>query len=139
MAERIPYTRPSVTARESGYVTDAAVNGWGAHCYDYIERFEAAFRDHLGSRFAVATSSCTGAMHLGLARTSRRAQLQRIVAQAGRLGHDRLVLTGDFNEWRGVRALAAAGGDLERIAALAPVGDPAKWLANCPSLGSETL
>ena len=67
MAERIPYTRPSVTARESGYVTDAAVNGWGAHCYDYIERFEAAFRDHLGSRFAVATSSCTGAMHLGLA------------------------------------------------------------------------
>lgn len=65
--DRIPYTRPSVTTRESGYVADAAVNGWGEHCYDYLHRFEAAFRKHLGSRFAVATSSCTGAMHLGLA------------------------------------------------------------------------
>lgn len=67
MPERIPYTRPSVTTRESGYVTDAAINGWGARCYDYIDRFEAAFCEHLGSRFAIATSSCTGAMHLGLA------------------------------------------------------------------------
>lgn len=67
MPERIPYTRPSVTALESGYVTDAAVNGWGAQCYDYIHRFEAAFREHLGCGFAIATSSCTGAMHLGLA------------------------------------------------------------------------
>lgn len=67
MAERIPYTRPSVTERESGYVTDAAIHGWGEHCYDYLHRFEAAFRDHLGCQFALATSSCTGAMHLGLA------------------------------------------------------------------------
>jgi perosamine synthetase len=65
--EHIPYTRPSVTALESGLVTDAAVNGWGERCYDYIHRFEAAFRDYLGCRFAIATSSCTGAMHLGLA------------------------------------------------------------------------
>jgi len=67
MLERIPYTRPSVTALESGYVTDAAINGWGAQCYDYINRFEAAFRGHLGCGFAISTSSCTGAMHLGLA------------------------------------------------------------------------
>lgn len=67
MPERIPYTRPSVTVHESGYVTDAAINGWGEHCYDYLHRFEAAFRDHLDCGFAIATSSCTGAMHLGLA------------------------------------------------------------------------
>ncbi|WP_134679293.1 endonuclease/exonuclease/phosphatase family protein [Paracoccus ravus] len=49
------------------------------------------------------------ALHLGLVRSSRRAQLRRIVAQAGRFGHDRLILTGDFNEWhdnRGLEALA---------------------------------
>ncbi|MFD2439688.1 endonuclease/exonuclease/phosphatase family protein [Paracoccus kondratievae] len=39
------------------------------------------------------------AVHLGLIRSSRRAQLSRIIAQARRIGHDRMVLTGDFNEW----------------------------------------
>lgn len=45
------------------------------------------------------------AVHLGLIRSSRRAQLARIIAQLGRIGHDRLVLTGDFNEWHDVRGL----------------------------------
>jgi perosamine synthetase len=64
---RIHYTKPSITEREVGYATDAARNGWGAHCYDYIKRFEQLFRDHLGVEFAIATSSCTGALHMGLA------------------------------------------------------------------------
>jgi perosamine synthetase len=65
--ERILYCKPSITDREVAYASDAARNGWGPNCYDYIHRFEAAFRDHLGTRFAAATSSCTGALHLGLA------------------------------------------------------------------------
>lgn len=64
---RILYTKPSITEREVEYATDAAANGWGAHCYDYINRFEAAFRTHLGVKHAIATSSCTGALHMGLA------------------------------------------------------------------------
>jgi perosamine synthetase len=64
---RILYTKPSITELEVRYATDAAANGWGDHCYDYINRFEAAFKDHLGSAFAIATSSCTGALHLGMA------------------------------------------------------------------------
>lgn len=67
MKPRIAYTRPSITELEVGYATDAARNGWGEHCYDYIHRFEAAFRAPLGVRHAIATSSCTGALHLGLA------------------------------------------------------------------------
>ena len=54
---RILYTKPSITEREVSYATDAAANGWGAHCYDYIDRFEAAFREHLGVSYAIATSS----------------------------------------------------------------------------------
>ncbi len=65
--ERIPYTLPSITELETRYVADAAANGWGERCYDYIERFEAAFCSHLGTRYAIATSSCTGALHMGLA------------------------------------------------------------------------
>jgi perosamine synthetase len=64
---RIPYTRPSVTELEVGYATDATRNGWGEHCYDYLNRFEAKFRDYLGVRHAIATSSCTGALQMGLA------------------------------------------------------------------------
>lgn len=44
-----------------------AANGWGEHCYEYITRFEEAFRQHLGVKHSIATSSCTGALHMGLA------------------------------------------------------------------------
>jgi perosamine synthetase len=64
---KIPYTRPSITDLELGYVLDAAAHGWGENCYDYIERFERAFADHVGVSCAVSTSSATGALHLGLA------------------------------------------------------------------------
>jgi perosamine synthetase len=64
---RIPYTKPSITELEVHYATDAAANGWGAQCYAYLERFENAFRAHLGVKHAIATSSCTGAMHMALA------------------------------------------------------------------------
>jgi perosamine synthetase len=67
LMSRIYYTKPSITELEIRYATDAAANGWGEHCYDYIRRFEALFREHLGVKYAIATSSCTGAMHMGLA------------------------------------------------------------------------
>ena len=64
---RIPYTKPSITELEVVYATDAARNGWGDRCYEYIGRFEDAFRKHLGVKHAIATSSCTGALHMGMA------------------------------------------------------------------------
>ena len=67
MKSRIFYTKPSITDLEIGYATDAAANGWGESCYEYIHRFESAFKAHLGVKYAIATSSCTGALHLGLA------------------------------------------------------------------------
>jgi perosamine synthetase len=67
MKTRIYYTKPSITALEVRYATEAAADGWGEHCYDYIDRFETAFKVHLGVKYAIATSSCTGALHMGLA------------------------------------------------------------------------
>lgn len=64
---RIYYTKPSITEREIRYATDAATNGWGERCYDYIYRFEELFKQHLGVKHALATSSATGALHMGLA------------------------------------------------------------------------
>jgi perosamine synthetase len=65
--KRVHYTRPSIGDLEVAYATDAARNGWGEHCYDYIERLERDVAGHLDVRHAVATSSCTGALHMGLA------------------------------------------------------------------------
>jgi perosamine synthetase len=67
MKPRIYYTKPSITELEVAYATEAARNGWGERCYEYIGRFEAAFKAHLGVKYAIATSSCTGALHMGLA------------------------------------------------------------------------
>lgn len=67
MKPRIFYTKPSITELEVRYAADAAANGWGDQCYAYIHRFEDMFRQHLGVQYAIATSSCTGALHLGMA------------------------------------------------------------------------
>jgi len=67
MAGRIHYTKPSITDLEIGYAADAVAHGWGERCYEWIGRFERLFREHLGVGHAIATSSCTGALHMGLA------------------------------------------------------------------------
>jgi len=67
MNSRIFYTKPSITEKEVEYATDAARNGWGERCYEYINRFEELFRQHLDIKYAIATSSCTGALHMGMA------------------------------------------------------------------------
>jgi perosamine synthetase len=67
MSNRIYYTKPSITELEITYANDAVKNGWGEKCYDYIYKLEEAFKSHLGVKYAIATSSCTGALHLGMA------------------------------------------------------------------------
>jgi len=64
---RIYYTKPSITELEQRYAADAAAHGWGERCYEYIDRFERMFAEHLGVSHTIATSSCTGALQLGLA------------------------------------------------------------------------
>ncbi len=67
MKPRILYTKPSISELEVQYATDAAANGWGEKCYEYINRFEELFKGYLGVKYAIATSSCTGALHMGMA------------------------------------------------------------------------
>jgi perosamine synthetase len=67
MNRRILYSKPSITDLELAYATDAVKNGWGENCYDYINKFENLFKDYTGVQYAISTSSCTGALHLGLA------------------------------------------------------------------------
>ena len=64
--EKISITKPSISSLEIEYVNDAITNGWGSKCYDYIYRFEKEFASYQAISNAIATSSCTGAIHLAL-------------------------------------------------------------------------
>jgi perosamine synthetase len=67
MKSKIFYAKPSITQLEISYATDAATNGWGDRRNEYIYRFEELFKKHLDVKYAIATSSCTGALNMGMA------------------------------------------------------------------------
>jgi len=64
--KKIYINKPSITQLEIDYVNDAIANGWGEKCYDYIYKFENKFAQYQQTKYALATSSCTGAIHLAL-------------------------------------------------------------------------
>ena len=58
--------------REVAYATDAARHGWNSRWSGYIARFEREFAEYVGAEHAIATSSCTGALHMADARDRPR-------------------------------------------------------------------
>ncbi len=57
---------PSITQKEIEYVLDAVKNGWRENWDCYLKKFEQSFAKFIGVKYALATSSCTGALHLSL-------------------------------------------------------------------------
>ena len=64
MKKNVASAGPWITDREIQYVTDAVTNGWYSNWSGYLDRFETAFAEHVGVKHAIATSSCTGALHI---------------------------------------------------------------------------
>lgn len=60
----IPITGPSITQKEVKYVMRAAKDGWNENHKKYTNLFEEKFAKYIGRKYALATSSCTGALHL---------------------------------------------------------------------------
>ena len=57
---------PSIGIRERIYSSDATINGWNAEWKFYLSKFEKEFAKYIGVKYAIATSSCTGSMHIAL-------------------------------------------------------------------------
>lgn len=62
----IPISKPSITQKEITYVTDAVTSGWVSSLGKYIELFEEKFASYCGTKYAIATSNGTVALHLAL-------------------------------------------------------------------------
>ena len=67
MARNIPVSGPWITRKEIAYVKEAATTAWYGNANRYHWRFERAFADYIGTKFAVSLPSCTSAIHLALA------------------------------------------------------------------------
>jgi perosamine synthetase len=57
---------PSISAREGVYAYDAALNGWNSNWSNYLTAFEKQFAKYVGAKYALSTSSCTGALQIAL-------------------------------------------------------------------------
>ena len=57
---------PSISTREISYVNSAVSKGWNRNHSDFIAKFENTFAEFVGAKYALATSSCSGALHLAL-------------------------------------------------------------------------
>ncbi len=57
---------PSISQKEVSYVNDAVSKGWNNNANDYLKKLEKKFCRYLNCKYAIPTSSCTGAMHIAL-------------------------------------------------------------------------
>lgn len=64
--QKIPVAGPWITEKEIQYVADAVANAWYGDANIYHERFEKAFAEYIGVKYAIALPSCTSAIHLSL-------------------------------------------------------------------------
>ena len=62
-----PVSEPDISGNEEKYVLDAVRSGWVSSMGPYIRKFEEDFATYCGTRFGVATSNGTCALHLALA------------------------------------------------------------------------
>ena len=64
--KKIPITSPFIDSKDVKKVAMAVKNGWGDSCFENIKKFEKKFQKKYNLNYVSATSSGTGALHLGL-------------------------------------------------------------------------
>ena len=65
-AEFLPFSRPTIGEEEIAEVVDSLRSGW-ITTGPKVARFEAAFRERLGVKHAIAVNSATAGLHLAIA------------------------------------------------------------------------
>lgn len=65
-AQRIQIARPDMTHREFRSIMDAFLSSWISSKGPYVEKFEDGFRGFVGTKYGIAVSNGTVALHLAL-------------------------------------------------------------------------
>ena len=73
---QIPFARPYLTGEEGAAVAEVIASGWVSQG-PRVQEFEEAFAERVGAADAVATTSCTTALHLALLRPRASARATR--------------------------------------------------------------
>lgn len=63
---RLPIAEPSLGEKELLYVSECVLTGWVSSAGKFVTRFEEMFAGFCGTRYAIATSNGTAALHLAL-------------------------------------------------------------------------
>ena len=63
---RLPVAEPNLGEVELAYVTECVKTGWVSSSGKFVKRFEKMFAEFCGSRYAIATTNGTTALHLAL-------------------------------------------------------------------------
>jgi perosamine synthetase len=66
MYKFIPVCEPFLNGNESKYVDDCIKSGWISSSGKYVDNFETKFAEYCGSKYAIAVSNGTVALHLAL-------------------------------------------------------------------------
>ena len=66
MNKLIPIAKPQILKSDIKLSTQAIKRGWNEKHLYYVNKFENDFKKKISSKFAIATSSCTGAITLAL-------------------------------------------------------------------------
>lgn len=69
----IPVNEPVISKNANKYIKDCLDTGWISSAGKYIEQFENNFKNYIGTKFAVTTTSGTSALHLALAASGIKA------------------------------------------------------------------
>lgn len=63
---RLPVMEPALGGNELKYVSDCVTSNWISSQGEYVDRFQQAFCDFLGVKYALTTSNGTTALHLAM-------------------------------------------------------------------------
>ena len=64
--KKISYAGPSVTEDDAEFVKQAVLNGFYENYKHFVQELELTFANYIGVSYAIATPSCTTALHLSL-------------------------------------------------------------------------
>ena len=66
MTKFIPVSEPTITKKEIEYVMQAVKSGWVSSLGEFINKFEDAFAEYIGTKYALTVSNGTVGLHLAL-------------------------------------------------------------------------